>query len=359
MTIARITADGVSAGVGAARVQIPAWGRWWADVDALTPIDLAAGAPVALEIADVVLRGTVVSGGTHAGRAAYRIVAGAGAWSRTVPARAYRDGSGVQRSTVIADVAAAVGEPIDGAPAGRVGEHYARAEGPASRVLHELAPRAWYVDRDGVTRFGVRPAVVYTGAAPRVDVRPAAGCVELAVAELGPFVPGVVVDGRAPAVDVEYLLTSSRLSVRVFAGATMSRDLESFARLLDALDPRRAYRGAFDFRVVTQDGHTLNLQPVRASAGLPDLERVPVRLAPGVRAKHFLGSLVTVVFLDADPSRPCVITGDDAGAPGWMPLELELGDGVTLGVARLGDTVLAGPWAGVITNASVRVKAGL
>ena len=66
---------------------------------------------------------------------------------------------------------------IDGAPAGRVGEHYARTEGPASRVLHELAPRAWYVDLDGVTRFGVRPAVEYTGAAPRVDVRPAAGCV--------------------------------------------------------------------------------------------------------------------------------------------------------------------------------------
>jgi hypothetical protein len=92
---------------------------------------------------------------------------------------------------------------------------------------------------------------------------------------------------------------------------------------------------------------------------MPDLERVPVRLAPGVRAEHYLGSLVTVAFLDGDPSRPAVVTGPAAGEPGWMPIELQLGETTPLGVARLTDPVLCGPYAGTITGASSTVVAGV
>jgi len=358
MSLATITHDGDTAAITSARVQIPAWGRWWADVDVQSAIEIARGASVVVAFAGEEMHAAVVAGGAANGRAAYRVVAGTGGWSRAIDARAYRNAAGVAVATVIADVAAIVGESVADVPATRVGEHYAVTAGAASRALNELAPRAWYVGHDRVTRFGARASAVYDGTATRLDPRPIDDVIELATDDVTGLVPGVIVDGAAPATDVEYVLTPERLIVRVFTGPRSSRELDALRRVLDALDPRRAYRAAYEYRVVTQDGSALNLQPVRSSAGMPDLERVPVRLSPGVRAEHTLGSLVTVVFLDGDPSRPRVITGDDDGAPGWMPIEIEIGESPALGVARLTDTVIAGPYAGTITGASARVKAG-
>jgi hypothetical protein len=71
------------------------------------------------------------------------------------------------------------------------------------------------------------------------------------------------------------------------------------------------------------------------------------------------GATVVVGFLGADPARPFVIAGDEVGAPGWMPSFLEVGDAPTLGIARITDAVVAGGFAGTITFASTRVKAGL
>jgi hypothetical protein len=362
MSTARIVASsGADAVLLRVRVQIPAWGRWWADVDAQDEIALDVGDIVQISVADATLVGAVVSGGvTRRGRAAYRVVAGAGGWGDSVDATAYADDNGVKRSAVITDAANAVGETVSGAPDTRVGAHYARSAGSASRVLHELAPRAWYVGLDGVTYFGERASTTYDGDAPRTAQHPAAGTIELALREgLPAFVPGIVVDGLTPASDVDWHLADRKLRVVVHAAPQASRELDAFRRIFDAMDPRRAYRAVYEYRVVTQDGDALNLQPVRASSGMPDLERVPVRLAPGVEADHALGSLVLVVFVDGDPSRPCVISGDEAGAPGWMPTTLTLGETPTLGVARVTDPVLAGPWAGTITSASARIKAGL
>ncbi len=64
-------------------------------------------------------------------------------------------------------------------------------------------------------------------------------------------------------------------------------------------------------------------------------------------------------FIDRDPSRPCVTHHAQPDDPGWMPLTLELGGPGALGIARLGDTVQAGPYSGVITGASARIKAAL
>jgi len=340
MTLATATLEGVP--VTRCRVQVPAWGLWWADVELAEPEALAGA--VTLAIADVELGGAIVSGGPADGRAGYRLVAGAGGWGRELPARGYADDAGVKIASVLRDAAAAAGEAIEGAPTTRTGPHYVRAAGPASSVLNALAPRAWYAGLDGVVRFGARSAAVYTGSAVLVDRSPAAGCYTFAADELAGLEPGAQADADAmPAVDAEYELDASRLTARLYTGPRTSVIPDALALLLEALDPRRRYRGTYEFRVVTQSGNRLNLQPVRASSGLSDLLRVPVRLAPGLRAEHALGSLVLVTFVDADPSRPTVIAGDDADAPGWAPTGLVVGgtgDRVALASevdARLGD----------------------
>lgn len=338
--------------------QVPDWGCWWADVDLAEP-EVLTGAAV-LVLADKTLTGTIVSGGAADGKAAYRIVGGAGGWGKTIARKAYLNDAGMKASKAITDAANAAGETVEGLPTTRLGSHFVRLEGPASRVLHMLAPRAWRVDFDGVTRFGARSSTTYTGDAARSRVDSRGAIVELATEVIGDLVPGVIVDGAAPATDVEYQLDAKRLTVRVYSSPRTSRRLEALRRIIDALYPNLRYAGTYEFRVVTQTGERLNLQPVRAATGMPDLAGVPVR--PGVsgaRGNVTLGELVLVTFADADPSRPQVIAHEEPGGPGWMPLTIELGGPGALGVARQTDAVLCGAFGGTIIGGSARVKAAL
>ncbi len=343
------------ASVTRARVHVPAWGRWWADLDLAEPVTQSGAA--ALVVAGQAMTGTIVSGGAANGRAAYHVVGGKGGWGRTLPAKPYNDDAGVRLRTVLGDAAAEVGETLADVPATQLGPHYARHGGPASVALNLLAERNWYMDFAGVTRIGQRAATTYTGTAPRVRVDPLAQVIDLAVDSIAGLVPGVRVDGHEPATDVELELDPDRLTARVYyAASPLSQRLKAWADILLGLDPRARYRGTFEFRVVTQSGERLNLQPVYAASKMPDLANVPVRLAPGVKALHLLGSLVMVAFADADPSRPYVFAGDAADAPGWMPLELEIGGPATLGIAYQGSPVQAGPFAGAVTLGSARFK---
>lgn len=338
------------------RLPVPAWGLWWVDVDLAEPQALTGAA--ALVVAGQAMSGTIVSGGAAHGRAAYHIVGGAGGWGKVLPAKPYQDDGGVRLRTVLGDAARELGETLADMPNTLLGPHYARPAATGTELLNLLAPQNWFVDFAGVTHIGRRPATTYTGSAPRVRVDPIVPVIDLAIDSLAGLLPGVQVDGSAPATDVEFNLTPKRLTASVYSNASgLPARLEAWAELLAALDPRARYRASYEFRVVTQSGERLNLQPARIASGMPDLASVPVRLAPGVKALHTLGSLVMVTFADADPSRPFVFAGDAPGAPGWMPLELDLGGPGALGVARLGDTVQAGPYAGVITSASARVKA--
>jgi hypothetical protein len=337
---------------------VPAWGHWFADVDLVDDVTLSGA--VVVKLADIEAHGTVLSGGPYNGRASYRVIGGAGGWGREVAAKSYADDAGVKLATVATDVALAVGETLADVPSTRRGPHYARAAGLASQALNELAPRAWYVGLDGLTHFGARPAVTYAGDGVRTRVDPAGLVVDVATDTIATLVPGVRVDGAPPSVDVEYLLDDKRLTARVYAGPRTSRRLDALRRIFDALDPRRPYRGVTEYRVVSQSGERLNLQPARASSGLGDLTRVPVR--PGVagcRALVALGELVLVAFADSDPSRPCVVAHGAADSPGFMPIELDFGELPRLGVARMTDPVVAGPFAGTITLGSTRIKAGL
>lgn len=347
------------------RLQVPAFGLWWADVEPQEPVVAAdvptAGVIATLTIGTAVFVGAVVSSGRAPdGKIGFRIVAGSGGWRRSVASVGYSASTAVRIATPLADVAAEVGESLDPAtvPEGDIGPHWTRPNAPAAWTLHALAPRSWHVTPAGVTRFGAWPVTDYAGDAPRTRVDPALGVTTLAIEDAAGLLPGVVVDGASPATDVEIELSGSRLSAHVYAvHAAPSRRHAALEGIIKALDPQRAFRGLSEYRVVLQDadGGALALQPVRSSAGLPDLRRVPYRL--GARVSLTLGSTVLVAFADSDPGRPCVVTPDATDAPGWVPISWSLGT-VPRGLARLADTVQAGPFAGVVTSASARFGAG-
>lgn len=340
-----------------ALVQVPAWGAWWADLDLADDVQLSGR--VSLQFADVALSGAVVSGGPFNGRSAYRIVGGAGGWGKEIESRSYADDAGVKISEAVQDAASACGESVSGFPNTRPGPHFVRPAGMASLTLGALTPRSWYVDFGGVTRFGQRSSAAYLGKGATSLFDTAAGYIEIETDEVAGILPGVTVAGSLPATDVEYSLDAGKITARVFCGRATSRRLVALAKLMTLLDPNRAYRAIYEFRVVTQSGERLNLQPVRAASGMPVLQRVPVRPGiPGVKSHVALGERVLVAFADGLPHYPQVIAHEDADGPGWMPLDVTFGEAPALGIARQTDPVVAGPFGGTITLASVRWKAG-
>lgn len=322
----------------------------FADLELDSPAELAG--EQMLSIAGASWLGTIIDGGPYEGRARYRLQGGKGGWGRELPAKAYVDDRGVAHSKVLADAATGAGETLANIPSTRTGPNFARVAGmPASWALNELHPGGWYVDRDGVTRIGARAETAYSGAATRVRVDKARGVIELALDSLVGIAPGVIVDGLT-AVDVEIELTAARLVARLYGSTGADQFTDALAAMVAALFPDMRYRGKYEYRVVSQSAERLNLQPVRRAAGMPDLLRVPVRLAPGIKYLWKPGSLCAVEFLDGDPSRAIVTAGDAPDSPGWLPLPAGfiIGGPVPLPAARTTDAVQAGPFAGVITG---------
>lgn len=315
-----------------ARVQLPAWGRWWVDCRLDDEAELEG--QVELDVAGLRLAGTVVAGGASKGVSQYRIAAGRGGWGKAVSAKDYAADQGVKLATVLNEAASDAGEVLDLAtvPSTMVGAKFVREGAPATAasVLEQLAPENWYVGEDGVTRIGKRPPIDYTGQATRGDLDVSRGTLELESDDVSALVPGIVVDGLE-AVDVQHELDPKRLRTTIWGRgfAPTSRLLAAQKRLIAQLLTNYRLRGVFEYRVVSPTGERWDLQPVRVSGGLPSLRRVRVRMAAGLKSRFTLGSTVLVSFVDADPTRPVVVAGDDPESPGFRPGELTFAIGAT------------------------------
>lgn len=339
--------------VTAARCTIPAWGVSYVDVTVDSSVNLKG--PVAFVLADLSLSCTVLSGGPTgaAGRSYFRLVVGAGGWGKTIPAKSYANDAGVKLSAVLGDAAAEAGETLDQTTVDqtlRLGPYFVRPAGPACHVLEQVAPGAWYVGEDGKTRLGARPASTLTTAAPRTsELDLARGTLTIASPTIAGVLPGLSIDGLT-VVDVEHEL-GEKVGLRSMLwgqrGGTSSRRLSAFRALFDQLDPGRKFAGLWEYRIVAQQGERLNLQAIRVSTGMPDLQHVMVRPGvPGAKATHTLGARVVVGFIDRDPTRPVVVAFEDAEGAGFLPTALAInastsialaGGGAALG--RVGDSV--------------------
>ena len=314
--------------VTSARATIPAWGCWYAD--ATVDGEHALSGSVTLQIADLTLVGTVLSGGIGKGRSFYRIVAGAGGWGRTISSESYATDDGVKALSVVRDAAAAVGETFDAstlATTVRTGPAFARHEGPACHVLEILSPSRWYVGEDGITRIGRRPTTTLSTSVTHGPVDRARKTVTLAADSIAAILPGIVVDGME-AVDVLHEISAEsglRSTIWGAQASGTSRRIAALRAIFDQLDPARKFRGFTEYRVGTQDGERFTLQPVRVSTGMPVLKRVPAR--PGVsgcKSTLALGSSVIVGFVDSDPSRPFIAQYEGAEGDGFAPSVTEV-----------------------------------
>ena len=169
----------------------------------------------------------------------------------------------------------------------------------------------------------------------------------------------------------------------------MSRLLDDLRAVVLACIPTSPFWVPRRFRVLKMNtgDHRVELQAVTKALGLPDV--LPVSVSPGMaglEAKLTPGTIVVVQFVDGDPSLPIITHFASADDSGFLPVELfldatlkvqvgqdtallELGknatvtriaDGIPIaqGVARMGDTVQAGPFGGAVTGASAKVSAG-
>lgn len=326
-------------------VNLPSWGLWWADVE--TDGETSFTGSVALHLADLALSGTIVSGSARMGRGSWRIVGGAGGWSKSLPAKGYTNDAGIKLAKVLGDAATECGEAIETAPPTVIGAAFARPTGAASTVLQLLVPQGWYVGEDGVTRLGKRVGAVVQGAVTRGRVDASAGSIELMADSIASILPGCICDGMI-AVDVVHVLSGNRLRSTLYGSAfgAVSKRLLAWSRLLEQLRPFDRYRGVWEYRVVAQNSDRLDLQAASTRFGLPDLRGVRVRAGiPGVRAENTIGSLVLVAFVNCDPTRPCVVGFDEyqsASAPKELHLVGEDDSGIadpTGRVVRYGDIV--------------------
>lgn len=153
--------------------------------------------------------------------------------------------------------------------------------------------------------------------------------------------------------------------------------------IVAAFTHQTRYLGVFEYEVATAEESKLSARPTDKALGLPELVDVPlVSPTSGFTAKLTPGVRVLVAFVNGSPHRPVVVSSDaskpalevalvcttsltidapafELNASGSVKVNspsVELGTAALLGVARLGDTVQAGPFSGVITSASTSVK---
>jgi hypothetical protein len=139
-----------------ATITIPYYGLWTADLLLPSPLStLVDGSQVQLSLANLTMLGTAYRVDSFAGAQLARVVGGYGGWGKQVPAQPYENPSGVLASTMIADVAALVGEQAVLAQDSNLGAFYERSAGYASDVLRELSGGLWWVAPSGVTQCGV------------------------------------------------------------------------------------------------------------------------------------------------------------------------------------------------------------
>lgn len=335
--------------ITSSRVVIPSWGLWYQDVAIDGEFNLTGAQSSTIN--DLTLSGTILSGGAATGRSFFRVVGGAAGWGKTVKKKSYANDAGVKLSKVLSDVASEVGETIDLSTvdsSASVGTTWTRPEQAASKVLEQVAPSNWYVGTDGITRIGKRTPsdltvkVTFTSPLDR-----AAGEVEISTETIATIVPGLMIDGLK-AVDVVHEVEDGKLRTSIYgerSTSTNSRRLDAWRTLLDQLDPNRAFRATWEYRLVTKSGNRVNLQPVLTSSGMPDLSNVKIRPGlAGSKSSLALGCVVLVTFVNGSPNKPQVTSVEDADGGGFLPLttSIDAQTTVNLGgasspVARLGD----------------------
>lgn len=319
-----------------ARLLIPWRGAWLADFDFDINADhVVPSGRVELVVGKSTLAGTVDANG--AGRfgeyAKASVLAGAGGWQKTVTPRHFKNDAGVRLKAVVDATLAEIGETVASVPEKTFGADYARAAGPASRILEGLD---WHVRLDGVTELNPWPTTTKPAALEVLSYDPESRAAQIASDDV--VLPGTVITdsrfGTLTVREVEQTFDDSGVKATAWCGDApnvgLANDLVTFVREKSGMKHSRAYR----FRVVVQEGERLTLQAVDSVDGMPDMRAIEVWPGvPGVTATHKPGSIVLVEFPSGDPGKVVV----RSFGPG-KPLALKLDADTIVGIGGAGAT---------------------
>lgn len=329
-----------------AELHVPASGVWFADCT-LVNAEAPTGRQT-LVIGDQSFVGTVDDShsGEFGAKTVVRLIGGANGWSQVLPGRDYPNDAGVKAKLVAADAARECGERLgDFAPAQeRLGVHYVREEGPASRTIEDAARgAAWWVGFDGITRVGTR-ATSKAGKHTLLSWNPKTlfaelVCDSLSALPIGATIPASEVLPEPVTIQsLEIRVTAESVRVHAWCGEQPGTSLIETLKALIARVLDRKLLGTYHYRVIRMSGDRCDLQPVKASSGMPKL--VTVSMWPGVSGIHCRltrGTEVAVQFLDGDRTRPIVNAFVGRGGPGDVPEGIEIGGPNGALAARQGD----------------------
>jgi hypothetical protein len=299
------------------RLFIPWRGVWTADVT----VDVEATAlaptsgPAILVVGGKTLRGTIdpAHSGTFAGRAACRVVGGAGKWSQIVRPQHF---AAPTVSTVVYNATAAeIGEApvLDPTPI-QFGEHFARVSGPASHVFRD---RDWFVEpTTGVVSVTAWPPSVPDPNWLISDVDVTHKTVTIFSDSV--VLPGTpIVDPRLGATiltarDVEQTFDKNGTQATVWCDTAVT-GIDLLARTVRDLTGAR-YLKTYKYRFVLGDQNTLALQAITSDA--PDLN--PISQWTGLSgAKALLKPATEIVvgFAGGDPTQPYLVAFSSLATP--------------------------------------------
>lgn len=172
----------------AGSLTIPLYGLWSADLSISGDEGVPDDGP--LTIGNLSMQCHVYRQALFAGSRRCRVVGGYGGWRNTVTARQYVLNSGVKLSLVLNDAASEVGEQVNVPNDQTIGPGFVRENGPASRVLRQLAGANWYCDNDGVTQIAAWPSTRIPPPFDVINQDGGQGMIEIATEDYAAWMPG-------------------------------------------------------------------------------------------------------------------------------------------------------------------------
>jgi len=337
----------------AGSLMIPLVGAWTAD------LTLAGGQAVSgqveVVIGNLTLQGTVYRSEVYGQQVRARVVGGFGGWRKPAPAQGYGSGTGLNLSTVLNDLAAAVGEQINIVADTNIGNAFARvafSTSVASDVLWQMVRSgfmpAWYVDQAGVTQAGAWPPATISTPFTPTDQKPDAGIIEIATEDYASWMPGVtftspLLNGSYTSAGVHYSWDNDgkfRFEVLTQTATGADRVLGPLQQIIDRQMAPARFFGRYEYTIHNPSAQTIDGAPVDTMLGLPELQNVP--LVGDALATYTPpdGGKAHIMFLDGSPTKPVCVWTEVTAQNG--PKEITIapqGTGVN-DVARVTDTVV-------------------
>lgn len=332
--------------VVSAHVSVPYYGTWTADVmmpAAGNAAALAVGSQVTLTLGNLTLIGAVYRSGPFAGQIRIFAMGGYGGWQKPVPSQQYTLSGGVKLSTVLTDMASAVGEKVNVQADRVIGSGFVREATSAGRILRQIAGPLWYVDPQGVTQIvATRKPLTIATPFQIVQFDGDRGEFEVATEDYLSWLPGssfsneIVTAAQTISLSTIDTDNDGTLRFRVLSvGPPTDWLIDDIRALVREEVELLTFLGVYEYSVQDTDGTTVDAQPTSTAIPLPSLRKVTLRSGiPGTVVKPAKGSLLAVSFLNGDPTRPIVDPIYDSTKAQAVAFQ-----GGNLGAARAGFTL--------------------